>query len=97
MRDGILFGMPQIAVRLTAVDLARLDESVARGRYASRAAAVRAGLERVLREERDRDLAEAYRRGYGAQPAEAAFGQAGLELMAEAVRAEEQPRQADGR
>jgi len=78
----MLLGMPQIAVRLSDDELARLDASVARGRYPTRAAAVRAGLERLLREERDRELADAYRVAYGRAPQDE-LGDAGAVLAAE--------------
>jgi len=82
MRIGMLSGMPQIAVRLTDDELARLDASVARGHHPSRAAAVRAGLERLLHEERDRELADAYRDAYGRAPQDE-LGDAGALLAAE--------------
>lgn len=79
----------QIAVRLSEEDLATLDKAVARGRYPNRADALRKGLELLLREERDREIEEAYRRGYGEQPQEDWIGRAGLVTMAEFVAAEE--------
>jgi Arc/MetJ-type ribon-helix-helix transcriptional regulator len=89
MVRGMVVGMPQIAIRLSEEDLARLDASVALGRYPSRAAAVRAGVERLLREERDREIADAYRRGYGPHPQEEELGLAGVSAMAALVRREE--------
>ena len=68
----------QVPVRLTEEDVAALDKAVAEGRYASRSDALRAGLARVLREEREREIDEAYRRGYGTHPQEDWIGQAGL-------------------
>jgi Arc/MetJ-type ribon-helix-helix transcriptional regulator len=47
-----------------------LDAIVAAGRFASRSDALRTGLARVLHEEREREIDEAYRRGYGEQPQE---------------------------
>jgi Arc/MetJ-type ribon-helix-helix transcriptional regulator len=77
----MLAGMsPQIAVRLADDDLRRLDAAIARGAFANRAAAVRAGLDRLLRDEREAEIAEAYRRGYAADPEEDAVGEAGLRL-----------------
>lgn len=60
---------------------------------------MRAGLDRLLREEREAQIAEAYRRGYatddnGADGDEDTVGEAGLRLGA-ALLAGEQP--ADGR
>jgi Arc/MetJ-type ribon-helix-helix transcriptional regulator len=68
----------QVPVRLTEDDLAALDEMVARGRFASRSDALRAGLAQLLHEERERAIDEAYRRGYGEIPQEAWVGQVGL-------------------
>ncbi|PZS33785.1 MAG: hypothetical protein DLM61_04575, partial [Pseudonocardiales bacterium] len=67
----------QIAVRIPEGDLAALDDAVRAGRFASRAAAVREGLTRLLREERDREIAESYRRAYSKHPEEEWFGKVG--------------------
>ena len=66
-----------------------LDDAVARGRFPNRAAAVRRGLELLLREERGREIEEAYRRGYGEHPQEEWVGKVGLAAMAELIAAEE--------
>jgi Arc/MetJ-type ribon-helix-helix transcriptional regulator len=79
----------QIAVRLSERDLARLDEAIADGRFASRAAALREGLDSLLRDEREREIEDAYRRGYGAEPQEQWVGEAGLAAFAAFVEAEE--------
>jgi Arc/MetJ-type ribon-helix-helix transcriptional regulator len=60
--------MIRVFVRLTEEEVIALDESVAAGRFASRSDALRAGLARVLHEERESEIDEAYRRGYGKQP-----------------------------
>ena len=73
----------QIAVRLADDDLERLDAAVARGVFPSRAAAVRVGLQRLLGEEREAQIAEAYRRGYATERQEDWIGEAGLRLGAE--------------
>jgi len=65
--------------------LSALDEAIARGRFSSRAAALREGLARLLREEREREIEEAYRRGYGAKPQEDWIGEAGLRAGAELI------------
>ena len=56
----------QIAVRLPEEQLTLLDDLVTRGVYASRAAAVRAGIETLVEVERrhrdDRAIVEGYRR-----------------------------------
>jgi Arc/MetJ-type ribon-helix-helix transcriptional regulator len=79
----------QIAVRLSKADLARLDEAIADGRFPSRAAALREGLNSLLRDEREREIEDAYRRGYGAAPQEEWVGEAGLAAFAAFVEAEE--------
>lgn len=78
----------QVPVRLTEEDAAALDAAVEAGRYASRSEAMRAGLARILREERDREIAEAYRRGYGEHPQEEWIGEAGLAALIAFDRAE---------
>jgi len=79
----------QVAVRIPMRDLSALDEAIARGRFPNRAAALREGLERLLREEREREIDEAYRRGYGEQPQEDWIGEAGLAAFAALVATEE--------
>ncbi len=78
----------QIAVRIPDEHLARIDAAVRAGRYESRAAAVRAGVDQLVREERDREIAERYERGYGRHPQEEWVGQAGLAAGAKTVRRE---------
>ena len=82
-------GMVQIAIRLADEDLERLDSAVAAGRFPTRAAAVRAGVDRLLRDERDREIAEQYQRAYSAQPQDEGDGRAGAALMAAAIAQEE--------
>jgi len=79
----------QVPVRLTEDDVAALDAVVAGGQFASRSEVLRAGLERVLREEREREIEAAYRRGYGAQPQEAWVGEVGLAGLAAFDQAED--------
>lgn len=79
----------QVPVRLTEEDVSRLDAAVASGRYRSRSDVLRRGLEFVLREEREREIEDAYRRGYGKYPQEEWIGEAGLALLAERVSDEE--------
>jgi Arc/MetJ-type ribon-helix-helix transcriptional regulator len=79
----------QIAIRLPEEDLSRLDEAIARGRFSNRATALREALERLLRDEREREIEDAYRRGYGEQPQEEWPGQLGLGAFAEFVAVEE--------
>jgi Arc/MetJ-type ribon-helix-helix transcriptional regulator len=78
----------QIAVRLADQDLERLDAAIARGSFPSRAAAVRAGLVAVLRNEREEQIAEAYRKAYASSEEEALIGEAGLTAGAAILRDE---------
>ncbi len=68
--------------------MAALDAIVAAGRFASRSEALRAGLARVLHEERERAIDDAYRRGYGEKPQEEWVGEVGLAGLAAFDRAE---------
>jgi Arc/MetJ-type ribon-helix-helix transcriptional regulator len=78
----------QVPVRLTETDVAALDAVVASGRFANRSEALRAGLERVLREARERELEAAYRRGYGEAPQEEWVAEVGLAGLAAFHRSE---------
>jgi Arc/MetJ-type ribon-helix-helix transcriptional regulator len=78
----------QVPVRLTESDLAALDAAIEAGRFESRSAALRAGLARVLHDEREREIDDAYRRGYGAHPQEEWSGEVGLAALAAFDRAE---------
>lgn len=60
------------------MELAILDELIAKGRYATRSDALRAAFRRLVREEREREVADAYRGGYGRHPQETWVGEAGL-------------------
>jgi Arc/MetJ-type ribon-helix-helix transcriptional regulator len=83
----------QIAVRIPSELVADLDRAVAEGRFASRAAALREGLEQLLGEERERAIEDAYRRGYGETPQEEWTGEMGRDAMAAFVAAEESGRE----
>jgi Arc/MetJ-type ribon-helix-helix transcriptional regulator len=77
----------QVPVRLTESDLAALDAAIARGRFANRSEALRSGLERILREERQHEIDEMYAAGYGKHPQEewvGGLGVAGLVAFDEA-------------
>ena len=78
----------QVPVRMTDRDVAALDALVAVGRFASRSDALRAGLARLLDEERDQAIDDAYRRGYGEHPQERWIGQVGLQGLTELSRNE---------
>jgi len=79
----------QIAVRIPDETLAAIDATVTGGRFPNRTAAVLAGIEALLREERRRAIEEADRRGYGAHPQEEWVGEAGLAAFGAFVTAEE--------
>lgn len=78
----------QVPVRLTEGDLEALDALVASGRFANRSEALRAGLAHLVHEEREREIDEAYRRGYGEHPQEDWVGQVGLAGLTAFHRAE---------
>ncbi len=80
----------QIPVRIPEEDARRLDEAVARGRFASRSEALREGLSNLLREEREREIVDAYRRGYEKHPQEDWVGEVGLWALTQMVAAEEE-------
>ena len=83
----------QIPLRISERDLSALDSVVASGRFPSRSAALRAGLELLLREERRHAINEAYRRGYETTPQEDWVGEAGLAAFAAFVAAEERDKE----
>jgi Arc/MetJ-type ribon-helix-helix transcriptional regulator len=68
----------QVTVRLTEADVAALDAAVARGWFANRSDALRSGLERILYEERQREIDRLYAAGYGKHPQEAWVDELGL-------------------
>ncbi len=83
----------QIPLRISEEDLSELDAAIARGRYPNRSAALRAALRLLLRAERERQIEEAYRRGYGEQPQEEWIGELGLATFEALVEAEERNRE----
>ncbi len=78
----------QVPVRLTDSDLAALDAAIARGRFANRSDALRAGLDRILYEERQREIDETYAAGYAKHPQEEWVGELGLAGLAAFDKAE---------
>jgi Arc/MetJ-type ribon-helix-helix transcriptional regulator len=79
----------QIAVRLPGELMAKLDELVRRGRYESRAAAVRAGVETLARVEAERVIDDAVVAGYRRVPPTPEDRSAALASLREAI--EEEP------
>lgn len=73
---------------MTESDLAVLDDLIERGRFANRSEALRAGLARLLHDERERAIDAAYRRGYAEHPQEEWIGQVGLAGLEQFDRAE---------
>lgn len=69
-------------MRLTQADVAALDKLVEAGEFRNRSEVLRAGLAELLRERREREIEDAYRRGYGKHPQEEWIGEAGLALFA---------------
>jgi Arc/MetJ-type ribon-helix-helix transcriptional regulator len=78
----------QIPVRLTERDVSALDELVASGRFASRSDVLRTALARLLWEAREREIDEAYAKGYGERPQEEWIGRAGLAAFTAFAEAE---------
>lgn len=60
--------MSQIAVRLSEMELRRLDAMVADGGFPSRAEAVRAGIEMLSRRTREERIAASYATAYAQAP-----------------------------
>ena len=75
----------QIAIRLPEELLAEVDELVAQGIYASRAAAVRAGLEAVADSERRRRIDRAVIDGYRRIAASATEHEAAVASLRDAI------------
>lgn len=86
----MLLGMApeQIAVRLPAELLAELDALVSAGRYESRAAAVRAGIEALTELERRWAIDRAVSDGYRRLPPTTAEDAAALASLREAIAEE---------
>jgi Arc/MetJ-type ribon-helix-helix transcriptional regulator len=78
----------QVPVRLTKEDVSAVDAMVESGRFANRSDVLRTALARLLRAEREREIDEAYRRGYGEYPQEDWIGDAGMALFEAWSRAE---------
>jgi Arc/MetJ-type ribon-helix-helix transcriptional regulator len=72
----------QVPVRLTKEDVAALDELVEAGEFNNRSEVLRTALAALLRERREQEIDEAYRRGYGKYPQEEWVGRDGLALFA---------------
>lgn len=63
--------------------MSALDRVVAAGRFKTRADAVRAGIDLLLREEREAEVARTYREAYERHPDDPSIGEAGGWLAAE--------------
>ncbi len=72
----------KVLVRLTDSRLAALDAVIARGRFANRSEALRAGLDRILLEENQREIDETYAAAYTKQPQEVWIGELGVAGLA---------------
>ena len=72
----------QVPVRLTDEDVAALDNLVQAGEFKNRSEVLRAALDGLLRERREWEIEDAYRRGYGKYPQEEWIGRDGLALFA---------------
>ena len=75
----------QIAVRLPGPLLSGLDDLVRNGAYESRAAAVRAGIEAIMRLEHQRQTDQAVVDGYTRQPPNESEDNATLASLREAI------------
>jgi Arc/MetJ-type ribon-helix-helix transcriptional regulator len=80
---------PQIAIRIPDSQLEELDDAIKRGELKNRADGVRRGLDSLLAELRERDIAREYREAYARHPDQPEVGKAGLELLADAFRRDE--------
>jgi len=78
----------QVAVRVPSALLAEVDEMIARGRYPSRAAAVRAGLETLAELERRSAIDRALLEGYRRIPPTASEAQAAIASLRDAITEE---------
>ena len=75
----------QVAVRLPAPLLAKLDDLVESGAYESRAAVVRAGIEAIAQAEQQRRIDRAIVDGYERLPPTEAEDRAALVSLSEAI------------
>lgn len=76
-------------MRIPTEDIERLDEAIKHGHFPSRAAAVRAGIDHVLREAREREIEESYRRAYSKHPREEWIAEASAAAMGELLEQRE--------
>lgn len=80
----------RITVHLSDEELRALERAAKEGGFASAADLLRASIPRVARSASERqDIAEAYRSAYGGSPQDPKLGEAGAELLARIVEAEE--------
>ena len=72
----------QIAVRVPDEKAAALDRLIQQGRFASRSDALLEGLDRLLSDEREREIEDSYRRAQERRPNDEAAADAGLAAFA---------------
>ncbi|MEM8902648.1 MAG: hypothetical protein AAGA17_10405 [Actinomycetota bacterium] len=75
----------QVAVRMPVELLRALDELVDAGRFETRAAAVRAGAEAIIRREHELEADRAIVDGYRRLPADEGADQAAVESLRDAI------------
>jgi Arc/MetJ-type ribon-helix-helix transcriptional regulator len=79
----------RVSIDLSDAEIAWIDRAVATGLFESRDAAIKSAIDGALGYGwDDATIAEAYRRGYEAHPADADLGEAGLGLLAETIRSQ---------
>ena len=72
----------QIPVRVPDEKTAALDRLIEQGRFASRSDALREWLDRLLSDEREREIEDSYRRAQERHPDDEAAADAGLAAFA---------------
>lgn len=75
----------QIAVRIPDEQLQAIDDMVARGKYATRAAAVRAGIDAVVEIDRRRQVDQQLVEGYARTPPTAGEQAAAIASLRDAI------------
>lgn len=78
----------QIAVRIPENAVEEIDRMVGNGIYPNRSAAIKAGVEQVIKINEREQIADEYRRAYEKKPQDS-FGEAGAKLLAELMPEDE--------